>query len=98
MPVQPSRQAVEIVYSDDPGARCPGGQPLADCETVQGRIEEAKAWAAQESFTIDGIIWEVPLKKGINCLACLNHCQVEIQIEDRQPTESMRFEFSDYRP
>ena len=61
-------------------------------------MEEAKTWAAGEHFTLHGIVWHVPLELGRNCMACVKHCQVSVQVKDRQPTDLMRFEFSDYRP
>lgn len=84
-----------IIYSDEPGATCPGGKPLADCETVQAMLSKIGNLLGRQESSLDGTVWRCPLWLGQICTPCGMNGQIEYQTIDRRPTGAVRIRFDD---
>lgn len=79
---------IDIAYSDEPDAVCPGGQALTECTTTAPMLETATEWKGHENDS--GEMWNVLAWLGKTCETCTKVCEVGVQTIDGKPTGLVR--------
>jgi hypothetical protein len=86
---------VEVAYSDELDAVCPGGKGLSECATSCEVLKNTRAAAEQSQHgSTEGDIWtSYAWAMGKQCLECTKYCEGAALIRDGEPTWLQRLAF-----